>query len=792
MLKPSSRQATKQQVDQSIQQQQQQQQSSSKLVQRLLIFYPELPTLCDGRIDESSSEEELTEHILYFHDETSPSFGTDSPRYATEEAIQFLGLCSALYTFPSAFDNDDGSDHSDRSQEVKFGKSTLVFCPLEKGELLAVIQVSSGEPFALRSSVERSHGIFSLLRGGGVIPRLLSKEHVPNAEVIDMHQASISNFLDKSFVDLNDDMPPDISDVIEFEPDNRSQDTISADDISTSYEDDGCIYSGMKSVYRLRKKIRRKKAAIAKVSELLKLKRQTMKEDLEETIKTLLDLYAVLPILSLRREMKAHYDEYLADSSLCNRCLVETIPLPIRRGGMNLPATPTAAASIQLGHSTRALLKHTLQTNEAEDPFLVGITSFYRGSILYTHTLQDLNEDTIDIGISNATACQIMRYMTYFEQRMQNQPNDRLRMRMARASSLQSLRQNLQDSLQQFGNRSSHNKKSSSTTVEQEEMVSLGQYLASPPLSMLNLFDELSEINDGTLGNIWAPTFYVSVGGRYLTVQAALYSLNDYSFLVFFHSGTMLGDMSPNTMQLSATSFYDNYFSDNHALSSNSASGTKSDSDEDAEEQTPIARLLVDVSLHLSMCVTDLSPLTTSTTTAPDEMDAPQQQLQQQDLEREKGVDIVFVDRLQQDVVILPSTSKRQDRNSRLLALGLRKGRKADQHQQQMPARDDGILATDLRHQLLSKFSSEVADAFDDLMKEVHQAKTKEKDNNDKTNDIELCTYLPHGWVWAASSGARELYVLFDPNVYDTVTNVQQNAERLRHRFFYEQVVLIE
>ena len=110
-------------------------------VERLLIFYPELPTICEGTIDESSSLEELTEHIIYFYDGKSSNWdGADACQYATEDTVNFAGLCAALYTFPSAF----SEENDDRSREIHFVNSTLVFYPVEKNEeILCVVQITS-------------------------------------------------------------------------------------------------------------------------------------------------------------------------------------------------------------------------------------------------------------------------------------------------------------------------------------------------------------------------------------------------------------------------------------------------------------------------------------------------------------------------------------------------------------------------------------------------------------------------------------------------------------------------
>ena len=707
-------------------------------VERLLIFYPELPTICEGTIDESSSLEELTEHILYFHDGKSSNWdGADACQYATEDAVKFAGLCAAMYTFPSAF----SEENDDRSREIHFGNSTLVFCPLEKNEeILCVVQVSKGNPLAIRSSIQRSHDIFCLLRGGGILPRLKSKEHLPDNNLkkssgfvsfFDQSQSQRSSFSD-------DSMPAEISVVLSFERDSLSRVFTLSDEC---LEDDGCVYAGMKSLYRLRKMVRKKKLAVSKLSGILELKRKAIEEELEETIQKLDSLCLVLPISSLRRELKAHYDEYLAQTSLSNRCLLAMVPRPVGIDVSINTAGPSAAAKTQLRHAIRSLLKHTSQSSELDDPQLVAISSFYRGNLLYTQSLQDLKEDSANIAISNQSASQIMRYMTYFEQRMQLQPSKRLPLLlMMRVTSLKRLQQNVQDSLQQL-NLPSHKK----TTTEQE-LVAFGKYLSSPPLSMLNIADELSEVSDAVLGNVWTPTFYVLVGTQHVPAQVAFYTLNDYTFLVYLDAGEL--DMSPDTLQLSSNSFYGNYFSDK-ALPSTPTSDTGKE--DEAEEQLPVAQLLANVSLHLSVCVNDAEAAAETP----------------RSLSQEKGVDIIFVNRLQEDVVFLLS---KNDRLGRL-------GKVIRQRNMDRDDNDDGLLAADLRRQLLTRLTIDAMDALDDMMNEIH---------NKANTAIELCTYLPHGWVWAASSGVRELYLLFDLIEHSTIKDVQQTAERIRKHFFDE------
>ena len=70
-----------------------------------------------------------------------------------EEAVNFLGICTALYSLPSSFqlsqsDNDNGNNDNDndtfsRTKSIYFGNSTLVFIPLESStNIVAIVQIS--------------------------------------------------------------------------------------------------------------------------------------------------------------------------------------------------------------------------------------------------------------------------------------------------------------------------------------------------------------------------------------------------------------------------------------------------------------------------------------------------------------------------------------------------------------------------------------------------------------------------------------------------------------------------
>jgi hypothetical protein len=227
----------------------------------------------------------------------------------------------------------------------------------------------------------------------------------------------------------------------------------------------------------------------------------------------------------------------------------------------------------------------------------------------------------------------------------------------------------------------------------------------------------------------------------------ALYSLQGYTFLVYLEAGEL--DVTPASFQLSTNSIYDDYFSD---ISSQPMWTSATSADK--EEQLPVAKLLTKVSIYLSVCINDAS-------TGTDDSQLPEI------MSREKGVDIVFVDRENDDVVILLNKAERKGIFEKVVR---RLSKDRDDN-------DDGLLASDLRHQFLTRLLPDAVEAVDDMMNEIH---------NSGTVDVELCTYFHHGWIWGASCGDRELYIVFDSTEHSTINDVHQTAKRIRQYFFVD------
>ena len=80
-------------------------------IHRILVIHLNLHERCMSgeTLGEGASLEELSEQILYYHcDRRINSNGMDggrdhhNPEILMQEAVQFLGLCTALYTLPSS------------------------------------------------------------------------------------------------------------------------------------------------------------------------------------------------------------------------------------------------------------------------------------------------------------------------------------------------------------------------------------------------------------------------------------------------------------------------------------------------------------------------------------------------------------------------------------------------------------------------------------------------------------------------------------------------------------------
>jgi hypothetical protein len=60
--------------------------------------------------------------------------------------------------------------------------------------------------------------------------------------------------------------------------------------------------------------------------------------------------------------------------------------------------------------------------------------------------------------------------------------------------------------------------------------------------------------------------------------------------------------------------------------------------------------------------------------------------------------------------------------------------------------------------------------------------KANSTDDNSGSKTIELCTFLPQGWVYCHANEDQELYILLDTSKFVTIADVQKAVVKVRDR----------
>jgi hypothetical protein len=751
-------------------------------IQRLLIFHLNFAEKCmNGHaLDEGASLEELHEQILFYHrdrrltDNSEEIDGTGSSQNVSyhddngdliQEAVQFVGLCTALHSLPDSL--GEAELQGDRTKEVYFGDSTLVFVPLESSssDILAVAQVSrlylrgsksdigGGNPFAVRSSIERCHKLFCLLRGGGIIHRLQS--------------TNSGHSLQK----------------------NGTQ----------------SAYPGMGQLYTLRRELRRLQNRSSRLSDSAEDERTSIDEQsgrLEADIQALTN---DLPIQLLRRDMGVHYNEYLGDLSVVvsriggsARCLVETIPAPLAvPSGMHVlqcpPVTPSTYCSVNLGLAVRQILDE-IECSGDKTYRLLGISSFLHGQLIFTHAqasiLSHLESSIQRAEITNETACLLMGYVTSYSSKIdhhgapshsnsvpQRPPQQRLglkRLTFSFGALVDEAPHNLND-----GNESSSN--------EDDQRVS-GRFLSPPPLFMLSPLDRTHSFEGPNNTKVWAPLIHLPLllvceyKVQYVEVDAFAirFELRDFSFLIYFMSRTQEDPLAEGTISY-------------------------------------LPRL-EDLALGLSDAVHSAAGEGDSVGTSSDASDfilKSEVVLGEWD---ELGQDVIFVNRSQHKMILFSDRKQAAVKSRvkqrapgrktprRFLGFGTdskttRPDKSASPSREPSRLESDwSALGLDCRHRLASHLPLDIVLAFDDMMNEVRKVREGKQiadshrrlrwppspSNSNDDRCVELCTCMRQGWIYAFTQNEHELYAFFDDSIYVTVADVQSAARRIRKRLFGE------
>lgn len=154
----------------------------------------------------------------------------------------------------------------------------------------------------------------------------------------------------------------------------------------------------------------------------------------------------------------------------------------------------------------------------------------------------------------------------------------------------------------------------------------------------------------------------------------------------------------------------------------------------------------------------------------------------------EPGMEIIHINRDENSVVIYSQQDLPQNAVSKP-KFGLRgKGIKSKDIN---VASSNPSNLLDCRHRLAASLPPEVMMALDEMFNEIGcvtgrpdsrgiDACQVEVDSGSPPKSIELCTFLPQGWVYGRACGSIELYIVLNPSKFMTVNEVQKKTTRIR------------
>lgn len=716
--------------------------------QRLLIIHYRLPEICiDGGLDEGASLEELSENILYYHrDEKMNSMNTgvdttqdDSPTIG--DAIQFAGLCSALLSLPEAI---AGSEYcTDETRLVHLDTCTLVFVPLEQGcGIMAIAQVERASPFnnpsplAVKRSIETCHELFCLLRGS--IHYHLSRT---SPEVVDGMNAKPTN---------NNIVQSTLMNIL-----------LSKDGVQK--QDD---YPGMTELYNIRKQVRKLKRDLSRSNDADK--QSELDDSIAKLDERLTLLEEALPIHALRYQLKTHYDEYIADASVvssatgvmhCN--LVENVPACIAKSDDALvceyqPTTASSASVMEkMKDAVQKSLDNATENADSNEPQLVGISVFQNCEFISSHTPS--SDDSLQI--SSQSACLLMEHMASYKFKIALHAKQHCGLPSTKSGAVPPKRLG---GLRRFLS-SSFMDEDSSVTVDPDVSIlsenhgDRAQFLAPPPLSMLNVTDRVLQVSLPSHGNVWTPNVFLPLGNRAGTLKAnlVLLDIGEFNFLLYLKTGESLLDGKDVTL---VPSLPGSDLNEEEATESVQQQGL--DLASSAVIKIPVYSRLLGKTLGDLANVVDSARDNEGIETTQEKSNP----------FAECGQYVIFIDRLTQRVVIHSCSKGVQKRKRSVDKNGIF---------ELQALSVDPSSNVDRRHIFVSKLPLNVVEAFDDLISQIN-----ERMAYSDGEILQMCTYMSKGWVFAHAQDQKELYMFFDASKFVTVSDVQHAADRVRRELF--------
>jgi hypothetical protein len=460
----------------------------------------------------------------------------------------------------------------------------------------------------------------------------------------------------------------------------------------------------------------------------------------EELLKKIDFLKQNLPIKKVRQSLNIWYKEYLSNLAFIStrnggglRCLVECTPIPIIRYSRQYVSEKKQTF---LETQVKAFLQ------EIHGPQLLGISTFGVGQFLYSHSACDSKI------IDNKTATVVMGYLISYRNKVIKSYSSSSSS-PAQTPPLLKLRDYWTQSFRASQSNAGASSFENSSQIQQQQPQSY--FLCPPPPYMLNSDDDDDQCTQDCFEishqRIWAPTVHIPTQEQdfaqasFQKIRVILLEVQDFSFLLYINHGTttLSNDLLANFLQ------------------------TAQDRLSRAVKNTLLAS------------------------------ERPQKMAQP------NGVDLILIDRPKDRLAFLSSSDhdhravdysraaenqKNNEKAPSLSFLGFRDAHRSQQQNEQSISTTSAIhnntiewsssLGLDSRHLLASRLHLDVLLAFDDMANEIHSAK----------EDLELCTCMTLGWVYASSfCQGIEMYAFLDSSIHVTVADVQQVVREIKEQY---------
>lgn len=557
------------------------------------------------------------------------------------------------------------------------------------------------------------------------------------------------------------------------------------------------------------------------------------------------NLLNVLPITHLREDLVKFYDEWLSRmQGVCEimqggvgRCVVDMVPSPLIVSpaiapvrGQHPPLSPTAFVCLAAGEFMKSLMDEDVEKLEGLQGRLSGMSLFYQNRLVlseffpshrnkYGHADMQLPPE-IPYMIAEYFLCsekrQIKTKATAGHDSVQNgEDSPRPLQRWMSGLSMQSMSMAAIKDEAVIDNGNSLSSSPEGNVKNATNGASLGFMVYPPSLTDSARTGESLFVRH-LKRDVWLPRVHLPFTRRFdvtgfddeTETYAALFECQDFSFIPFFELPSseeeesalekMVEELKPKTRKMGRR-------------------GSGSSRPKLISDQT---RAFTDMLTLLADQLTEFGETYSSQDEdSASEGRAPIKEINSNsEFPGEQGMDIICIDRDESSFVLLShhdlsskefkriapkndgdtSSSNGSKPKFGLFGMGP-KGKEASDEKVRSRSREYSTML-DCRHKLAAYLPLDVMLAFDDMFNEMGRLSCRRNvltvgeagaqgDNDMGTNkSIELCSFLPQGWVYARAYGSVELYILLDTSRYVTINDVQKAVTRVRERIFNDRI----